>query len=250
MMVREIKQSLTFEVKDYDKNIVKNKISQYEKETLLNKIASERLNLKPQFKNELTKSKTIEIDVPAYGVNYAYIEFLNGINNFINGIFSDKQQEKHKSQIMLTKQQLTPKLTSWAKQHNIKLVIIDIKYEAVKTESEGNFLLQYRNNKIIRYKLQKDENGIEVLTIFSKKAITDNEVGLIMDVLQEEFLDAEFAELDWNDKMIMNNFEKKYNITDSNKEINDIVKDNLDVDENIKENITQTDLIKNILSAA
>ena len=246
-----IKEQLNFEVKTYDKNIFEqSRISEYEKEKLLEKIISVKPMAEVQLGKELQKTEVVEIEVPSLLSNKAQTEFLQSINDFIKGMFPNIKQEQNQiPQLILKKEQLTPQLQKWAKDNNIELALVDIKYEAVKNERAGNFLLQYRNGKIIKYEIRKNENGIKTITVFSKEEIKFDETDLINDVLQDEFPNSEFAEFEQDTETIITDFEKKYNITKTEKEIYKLVDDNSSISE-IKENTIQTDLIKDLLSAS
>ena len=243
----DVERNLNFELQNYSgKAFEKNKISSKEKEELLNKIASVRLDIEEELETELQKAKTVEIDVPAYDNDYS---LLSNINNVIPKIFFGKRQ-KQNQQLIINREQFTPQLQKWAENNNINLMVLDIKYEPVKKERKGNFLLQYRNGEIIKYKIQKNDDGIDVLTVFSKEALNSDETDLIKDVLIEEFPNAEFAAAEHNADGIITAFEKKYNITKTEQEINGLVFDNLGESKIFEENSAQSDLIKNLLSAA
>ena len=204
------------------------------------------MDIEEELETELQKAKTVEIDVPAYDNDYS---LLNNINNVIPKIFFGKRQ-KQNQQLIINREQFTPQLQKWAENNNINLMVLDIKYEPVKKERKGNFLLQYRDGEIIKYKIQKNNDGINFLTVFSKGEIKVDDTDLIKNILLEELYNAEFSNPEHNDKEIINNFERKHNITKSEKEINKLVFDNLDESDMLKEKTSQADMIKDLLSAS
>lgn len=232
-----LRKKMNIKVKNYDKNIINDDNEILDKEQLLKIIRETEVVFKRDLARQLPFADKIIVEFPPIESSPQSPVDISALKQIISDILGNK---KELPCLAVYAEQLTPDLLSWADKNNVKLLVIEN-----KKDNYGKSENIAVTDKNIRY---TEKNNYTL--IFSKKGIEVGEIDNFKEDLEQEFGDIEIAQINQSDKEIISNFERKYNITKTEKEINNLVYDKLGGSEMLKENIAQTDLIKDLLSAS
>jgi hypothetical protein len=212
-----IKPELNIKTAKIDKNIINEDNKTEDKKELLSLMSLREVKFKKTLYEELKETKEIVVEFPP-------LKTADSIN--------EKNNEKNIQSLVLYKEQLTQDLINCSKNNNVKLLII-----------ENKPLNLRRGRRIMGTNIRYiGKNGY--IFVFSKEGISEP------NAFNDQIEHSTDKELFGNIEVVYEyNKENGIITTDSGQEYNITINDNLNVS-TIKENSSQTDLIKDLLSAA